>query len=559
MTLTSHVSSSASRSLLWQTAAIFVLALTVRLLGVSSNPVHVDEIYHLLAGRSWAEEGSFRMLDGEYLRGRGFTALIGFTFQLFGRSDLYIARLPSVFAGALLTCAIFWWLSRQASTRAGWIGALLFCFASYAIVNTQFTRFYALQALAIWLGSAAIYKALAAPDLKRAAWLIAGALVAFVIALHLQVTTVIALMALGMWALIDLSSQLRVRDAARKAWADRRVRIGVLLFLAALAGFLLIFSGSLLHQFRFTPRWAAPDQNNYLYYFLEFFFSMPILWLFLPLAGVIALARWPRPALFCIVMTVVPLILQSLGGMKSSRYVFYAFPFMFALWGMAAAILLPATWRAMEQGVSALQQATSSRFPAGVASALAGLLMLVTVTCAIIANPIYRTTIKSLVRDTVAGIRQPSRLVASPPDKPWSDHAAKVRRAIGNPSVLLVGDDFNSIVHLQAYDLLINTHRVEDIPPGGEFVLDPRTGRRAISRPETIAKVVSCYADGAVVVSNERWRTYIGVSDEAADTIEQLAQPLAPAIPGFHVFKWQGHEVGPACGEVHELVTGHRK
>jgi len=556
---TSHMSSGVDRSLLWQTAFIFLLALAVRLLGVSSNPVHVDEIYHLLAGRSWAEDGSFRMLDGEYLRGRGFTALVGATFQLFGRSDLYIARLPSVFAGALLTGALFYWLSRQASLRAGWLGALLFCFASYAIVNTQFTRFYALQALAVWLGSVLIYKALAIPKPKHAGWLVGGAAILFLMAIHLQITTVIAMMALTVWAVIDLSSQKRVRDIAREAWADKRMRLVILLAAALFVGLVFAFSGSLLHQFRFTPRWAAPDQNNYLYYFLEFFFTMPILWLFLPLAGALALARWPRPALFCIVMTAVPLILQSLGGMKSSRYVFYAFPFMFALWGMAAAVLLPALWKAMEQGVAALQKATARRFPARVVSALTGFLVLVTLACAIIANPIYRTTAKSLIRDAVAGIRDPSRLVAAPPDQPWTDHASAVREAIGQPSVLLVGDDFNTMVYLHAYDLLINTHRVEDIPPKGEFVLDPRTGRRAISKPENIAKVISCYGDGAIVVSNERWRTYIGVSNEAADTIEQLAQPVTPSIPGFHVFKWQGQEVNGSCGEIHKLVTGHRK
>ena len=555
----SQMSFYASRSLWWPAGFIFLLALAVRLLGVSSNPVHVDELYHLLAGRSWVEEGTFRMLDGEYLRSRGFTALVGYIFELFGRSDLYIARLPSVLAGALLTSAIFVWLSRQASIKAGWLGAMLFCFSSYAIVNTQFTRFYALQALAVWLGATAIYKLLALPEPKRGWWILVLASIALLAAIHLQITTVIAIMALALWALIDLSSQSRVRVMVRNAWSSTNVRITVLLLVAALVVLAIMFSEGLLHQFRYTPRWAAPDQDNFLYYFYEFFFTMPILWLFLPLAGVIALARWPRPALFCIVMAVVPLVLQSLGGMKSSRYVFYALPFLFALWGMAAAILLPAAWKAIEQGVAALQQVTACRFPAMVVAALVSFLLAVSVAFAIIANPIYRTTLKSLARDATVGIRQPSRLITSPPDWPWSDYAPALRSAIGNPSVLLVGDDFNAIVYLENYDLLINTHRVEDIPPKGEFVLDPRTGRRAISRPETIAKVVSCYGDGAVVVSDARWRTYIGISNEAADTIEQLTQGVTPAIPGFHVFKWQGQAAAASCDDIHTLVTGHRK
>jgi hypothetical protein len=120
-----------------------------------------------------------------------------------------------------------------------------------------------------------------------------------------------------------------------------------------------------------------------------------------------------------------------------------------------------------------------------------------------------------------------------------------------------VGDDFNAIAYLGDFDLLINTHRTEDIEPKGEFVLDARTGRRAIAMPESIAKVIACYPDGAILVSDERWRTYIGVSDAAADTIERLAQPVSPEIPGFKLFKWQ-HQAGSDCAEIQALATGHR-
>ena len=118
-----------------------------------------------------------------------------------------------------------------------------------------------------------------------------AASIAFLAAIHLQITTVIAIMALALWALIDLSSQPGVRVMARKAWKSIKMRTVILLAVAALVVIVVMFWGGLLHQFRFTPRWAAPDQNNFLYYFNEFFFTMPILWLFLPLAAVIALAH----------------------------------------------------------------------------------------------------------------------------------------------------------------------------------------------------------------------------------------------------------------------------
>jgi hypothetical protein len=559
MTSTSHPSHENTRSLILQAVFLFLLALAVRWLGVSSNPVHVDELYHLLAGRSWAEEGTFRMLDGEYLRGRGFTALTGYAFELFGRADLFVARLPSILGGALLVTAIFVWLSRRAGLVAGWAGALLFCFANYAIVYTQFTRFYSLQALLVWLGAIAVYAALATPTLKKClAWLVC-ALVTFLVALHFQITTAIAMLALAVWGVIDLLSRREMRQCCVEMWRKAWVKLVVVLLLLAAAVVLAKFSGELISEFRFTPRWAEPDRNNYLYYFFEFFFSMPLLSLFLPLAAVLAIARWPRPALFCLVMTVIPIVLQSLGGMKSSRYVFYAFPFWFALWGMAVAVLLPALWRTVLEGIAGLQRATSWPISAGMARLLAGAVVFLILGSAIIAHPIYRETAKSLRREAVAVLHDPTRLTAPPPDLPWSDHSAKLQVALGHPSVLLVGDDFNAIAYLGDFDLLVNTHRTQDITPGGEYVLDPRTGRRAISTPENIAKIVECFPDGAFVVSDSRWRTYIGVSDSAANAIEHLMEPYEPAIPGFHIFKWHGSTPGNGCEQVRALATRHQR
>jgi hypothetical protein len=364
-------------------------------------------------------------------------------------------------------------------------------------------------------------------------------------------------MALGIWGLIDLWSSPLVRQRASNIWARPKRRWSLLaLMMVSIVGIALI-SGSLVHQFRYTPRWAVPDQNNVLYYFLEFFFSMPILWLFLPIAACIALAKWPRPALFCVVMTVVPLVLQSFGGMKSSRYVFYAMPFLFAIWAMAVTVLLPAAWRLIQQGGQGLQQATGFRFAPWVFQSLAAGVMFLTLLMAVIANPIYRDTIKSLLHRAKEIAHQPALLDSAPPDPPWTERLTELRERVGQPSVLLVGDDFHAIAYLGGFDLLINTHRTEDIAPTGEFVLDPRTGRRAISTPENIARVVGCYPDGAILVSEERWRSYIGVSDQAADAIEQLATPAQPAIPGFRLFTWQGRAVSGDCAEIQPLVTGH--
>lgn len=541
-----------TQRIIWQGCIVFFLALLVRFLGNSTLPLHTDELLHVLAGQSWASEGSFRILDGEYLRARGYTILTGTTFELFGRNDLFIARLPSVLAGSLLAAAIFIWLSRVAGTIPAWIGAVMFCFTSYAIVISQFARFYALHALLIWFGSAAVYALMSSSQMSRALKLIVAALLAFSIAMHLQVTTVIALLALLSWVLVDLSSQPFIRSALK----DKRLRAW--LALACILLLLILIAGGWIFggEFRYTPSWNLADQNNVLYYVKEFGRSMPLILLLLPLALVLAASQWPRPALFCFIMAVVPVIFHSFGGMKSARYVFYSMPYLFSLWGMALYVLGHALYATIEGGVQALQKNIPVNFSYLGKRCLILFVIVISLLGGLMANPIYRDTLKSLKYSLALCVRDPAALIAPPPDAPWSTHQYELRAAVGSPSVLIVGHDFRAVAYLASFDLLLNTTRVLDA--GAEFALDPRTGRRAIMSGKAVTQVVECYPDGVIVIPNDRWRTYLGISDDAADAIEQLTHSITPAIDGFHIFKWQGRRVPAACESIRKVVVGVR-
>ena len=80
------------------------------------------------------------------------------------------------------------------------------------------------------------------------------------------------------------------------------------------------------NQFWFYAEWL------FLYYPLPFLLILPL--------ALLALAAWPRPASLAACVFAVGFALNSFGGMKGLRYLVYALPFLFALWGMG----LAASW-----------------------------------------------------------------------------------------------------------------------------------------------------------------------------------------------------------------------
>ena len=81
---------------IWLSALIvFAIALLVRAFGISGHYVYTDEYVHFLAGKSFSEDGTFRIFTGEYDRAWIYTALTNYFFNLFGRADLFVARVPA--------------------------------------------------------------------------------------------------------------------------------------------------------------------------------------------------------------------------------------------------------------------------------------------------------------------------------------------------------------------------------------------------------------------------------------------------------------------------------
>ena len=64
---------------------------------------------------------------------------------------------------------------------------------------------------------------------------------------------------------------------------------------------------------------------------------------------------------------------------------------------------------------------------------------------------------------------------------------------------MLTTNELSALYYLGRYDVLVSKSRLSEIRDGGEFSLDPRTGRPVIATPKSLALIMDCYPDGLIV------------------------------------------------------------
>jgi uncharacterized membrane protein len=319
---------------------VLAVVLVVRLVQIDHN-VLWDECYHLLAARSWVAEGSFDIAGGEYVRACVYTWLVSW-FTRFADNDLVAGRIPALLSGSALAMLLFCWTSRQAGRAAGWAAALMLCFAGLAVFLSQLVRFYALHALCVLVASVAVFRLCEHARSRRdRAACAAVAVASLAFALLLQPITLIACVALGSYVALRLAPHLPPL-LARRPRASAGVAVAALAAAAVLvaSGALGPLLASAWGRYEAAPAWGEQHADDLLYYVHWLGEYYGLLWWLSPFAAVAALRRRPVFGLFCVLQFVVPLVLHSFSGSKAPRYLFYAMPFFFALWGVALAELV---------------------------------------------------------------------------------------------------------------------------------------------------------------------------------------------------------------------------
>ena len=481
-------------------AGAFLLLLMAR--GVIQHPPHYDELLHALSARGLVESGAPVIADGRYVRAQAYTQLVAWSYVAFGDS-LLSARLPALAAGTLLVLSMGVWVTRQAGFVAGLATALLICAVPSTLDVSVFARFYTLHALFIALIFMALF-AVAGPG-RPLAWrlvLVAAVAAVFPFAKSLQQSTIVAVgVAVGATVMVAvLDSWITVR-----AWVVRRpVVTAAVMGLVMAVGLLLAWQLGLFEQFRSAPLWAARDAGRLQYYIVAFREELPLLWPLLPVATLLAVTDPARQrlAVFCVVIVLAVLLVHSLAAQKSVRYVYYMVPWMCGIWALALA-------RVIEAG---------GRY-AGSRGGLAGGRLLRLAGVAALGLTLLFSVEGARTLNVAAGrLAQLDRLPFK--DEPdWRPVMDAIRDRAAAVDRVVTSNAMKALYHLGRYDYELNATIVPETDTFQDFGIDDRTGRPAIGRADSIARVLDLPGTTLVVLETEKLGRTSGVSAEALAVI----------------------------------------
>ena len=457
-----------------------------------------------------------------------------------------------VIAATISLIAVFFWTRMAAGVVAAWIAALIFCFWPDGIDVSVTHRFYAPHGMLFLLGALAVYLVIDKRDWwEKSTLIVLGlcAAVLFVLALLLQETTLIGMAGVALWGSLVIGVPwLKALDPGRR-WMV--IGACTLLGIGALA--VLVLSGigaGLLFSFRWTPAWAAASKDQFWFYHALLTLYYPTLWSLTGIAVLIAMAYHPRPVGFCLCIFVPAFLLQSLGGMKHFRYLYYAMPFLFVIWGIALACLVERFWPFFKDATDKTLDILAPNLPRRpLRFGLIGAVLLFT----LIANAASIKTLAMLAGVTVPPMTKPPEWeVASEALEPWLEDA-----------VLLTTSEMETLYAFDRYDILISNSRMSELLRNygdhldedaiGEFSLDWRTGRPVISEPASLELVMSCFPKGVIVSNVYRWRYGPQLDDEVADLIEAKATKVdLPPSSMITAYRWENPaaDSSPACADL---------
>lgn len=532
---------------------IFVASGLLYLINLGHAPAS-DELYHLLAARGLLEHGEPRIADGLYTRVFAYTWLIGQMFAWFGES-LFVARIPSVLFLAALNTLIFILVRKEAGWLAAMLATGLFAISPFAVEIAQFARFYAAQGFFFFAGCMLIYELVrwVPPSSRRILPYGLAAASCFVAAIYLQPTTLLGLVGLGLWLVTaiglpwladpEVSSRRKVQVLVTAA-ALGLVVFGVLLF----AGFV----EEMWQRFRWTPGFLAPRVNEFWFYHIFYMLYYPSLWPIIGLLCLPALALWPRLTWFAMVIFATGFLLNSFAGPKNVRYLAYAQPFLFIIFGLSLAAVLP--WL-KNAGRTFKQQLEAHLGRIGLAGRrLPEALICGALLAALLTNGAFLRTTAQLADITVPPLT---------PRAEWQETLPFIEPLLGGTEVVVTMVELQTLYFWKHYDILFSPSRLSEMSGKGEFDADFRTGRPVISTVDSLAQLVNCSQTGLFVGPNDRWRQPQFIDLETADFIERTLTRLdLPRHLRMMAFTWD-HRPADAtseeCAAIRELLQSSKE
>lgn len=485
-------------------ASAFLLLVLVRHL-VGHQPTY-DELLHVLAARGMAATGAPAIADGLYDRAQLYTWLVSLANGL-GLDELVAARLPALTGAILLVAAVAAWTARMGGRVAGMAAGALLVTNLWTIDLAVFARFYTLHALAVFGVFAAVHAAVSSWPRKPAtvAWLVLS-LPMLAVAMHLQITSVISIGAVLLGAAAGWVAENRV---VAGDWMRRhRWALGVGLVVGLVAGAFVFQRLGFIALFRETPLWAAGASGWVNYYNKALSSDMPLFWPLVPVASLVVCVARPRLGWTLLVAAAVAIAVHSLAASKAERYVYYAIPLLCALLGLAAGEV--ARWGlAWADGRGGAWRRTAPLWMAG----LAGMTIAAS-------QEGYRAA------RLIVGADSDASVLGYGDEPDWSAARPILRDQAARAGVVIVSNAMKALYYLGRYDYELNVSIVAETNTRAEFGIDGRTGRRAISSPQSLARVLDDHADALVVAEREKLGSDSGVTTESLALVERRCEPV---------------------------------
>lgn len=500
-----------------------------------------DELYHVLAAQGWLATNEFRIGEGIYDRGSLYTLLTALSFKLFGVS-LEAARLPSIVAGSVLVPLVFLWTSRVAGRVAAWCAAGLLCIDPSAMAMSHFARFYALQGLLLWLAAVGTYRLFVMPkSLLSFIGIAAGSAACFLIALDLQVTSLTGLAGVIVWVgIVFVLPWLWSRPVAERIWW-----LGIGATVAAIGCFALIYSGvasRLVDIYTNAALWTSGQKGIFWFYHWLFVNNYPLLWSLAPVAMVVALVARPRPSAFCISIFLTSVLILSFGGSKGIRFVYFAIPFYFVIFGIAVQAVLPLLLNYLRVLFVAASSGIHVRVPARV---------LATLPWAVLATVVVATPPVSVTLAMISGAVTATMAIGAR----WPEAAGKLEPWLENKPIILAGSELHALYYLGHYDITLSKSRLGELEDQSEFSRDHRTGLPVVSTTASLDRILNCVPEGLIVSPESHWRQPYDISEGLANLIERRTVRL-DAPRGIRAYYWKhdARESGVSCEPLSGLL-----
>lgn len=518
-------------SLIRDLVILAIIAVFVRLTGVGIDHLPVgDEMFHVLSAQSWMNNGTLSIADGTYGRASLFTKSVGVLFSYFG-DTLVMARLPALIFGVLWVLLLFVFVKKNSSRLAAWIAALLFCLAPHAIELSLYSRMYTLQGFCFLLGVWFVFTMIS-PDgspMKKI-MLFAGALISISLAVHMHDITLVGLIALFVAVAAVLSIQHKEMFTDKKAllWIISLLMLSVIGGLAILYQYWDIFDP--YWQKFITPAFANRE-SGIRYYHKLLTSSYPVLWLLFPFVVVVAVYKYPRFGLYCATLAVVILLMHSVAGRKAERYIYYGMPFVFALWGVAIATIIPYLNRWLSDVAEKLRTKLISINNERLFDATFKVSFVsIAIVFILSGSGAFARTINLLQGESYYfGTRLSNWKLTLPILKPLVEEAP----------VVVTTNFPKTLYYFGRFDIAFSPVIVADVLGGDEGALDPRNGRPAISTVESLQKLFDEYSHGIFIAEKSEWRNRFRMTEAAADLMEKNARKVElPAPSRIVAFTW---------------------